>query len=112
MNLNKIHFYCARKDLKLEGYWNSQQLLIDVYNVRNWTSEELTQGSEDWDRNGIMDEIAFKPIVYLNKDYDYMVKNVVHDDDNPSFDPNSTWIIGKKKMVMECYFVPDYMVYE
>ena len=55
-------------------------------------------------------------VVSLNKDLEYVVKNIVCDDDQPSLDPNSSWkcvlIKGKKMLAYGSYFVPDYFVFD
>ena len=53
-----------------------------------------------------------KVVVCLNKDFRYVVKNIVCDDDQPSLDPNSSWIKGKKMLAYGSYFVPDYFVFD
>ena len=90
MNLTKIHFYCASSEIKIEQ-WNSQEYLDLIVNLRNYTKAELIE-LKNHSKEGIIDKDAFIPIVYLNKDLNYIIKYVVHDDDNPSQDPESSWI--------------------
>lgn len=38
--------------------------------------------------------------------FKYCLKNVVQDDDHPSLDPQSSWIRGKKRIIIDSYFMP------
>ena len=51
-------------------------------------------------------------MVCLNKDFYYVLKNIVHDDDKPSMYTKSSWVVGKKKMILESNFVPDHFVFD